>query len=302
MRHVAITGAGGFVCSEIAVAMAAAGWRVTALDRSFDAAARARLAGLDQVEADLLAAPGTICGLAPDAVIHGAALTVAPENAGMTRAAHLVANIEMQTRALAEARAAGTARFLFLSSTGVFDTGDGIGQDRLTENVRPTGQGPYAAAKRAGEEITLAAAEPGFSTLALRLGNIMGPAEAPRPSRPGLSLPHRMAAEASRGPIRSGCTGASREWAWLPDLAQGIAALVEALPSLQPEVIHAGMPPVLADAEMARLIAPTAVVDFARTGPMRPPMGSIRRSPLSDIAWTPVAEGLARLGLAGVRA
>ena len=298
--HVVVTGAGGFVCSALALALAGAGWRVTGVDRAFDAAARERLTGIALVEADLLETPGIIAGLAPTALVHGAALTVAPEKIGLTRAAHLAANVGLLTHAMTEARQAGADRMLFLSSTGVFDTTDGVGEDRLTEDVMPTGQGPYSAAKRAGEEITRAAAEPGFATLSVRLGHIFGPGEAVRPSRQHLSLPHRMAAEA--GAITCGSAGAQREWAWLPDLADGLAATLDALPQMDPGVIHAGNPPVMSDEDLAALIAPGRAQTFAATGPVRPPMGTVRPSPLRAVTWTPIATGLATLGLAGAPA
>ncbi|MGZ9810853.1 NAD-dependent epimerase/dehydratase family protein [Pseudoroseicyclus sp. H15] len=295
MRHVAITGAGGFVCAALSRAFAARGWQVSALDRAFDGAEP----GIEQVTCDLLEQEGAIASLRPDAVVHGAALTGAPETMGITAAAHLAANMSLTIRALEEARAGGARAFLFLSSTGVFARADGVGQSRLTEDVAPTGQGPYAAAKRAGEEITFAAAETGFATLSVRLGNIFGPRERTRASRPHRSLPHRMAAEAAAGVPISGIEGALRDWAWLPDLSDGLVRTVEHLPQMSAGTIHAGTPPAMADADMAALVAPGAERDFA-PGPLRPPMGSLRASPLSDIAWTPVAEGLRRLSLAGV--
>ncbi|SHI66550.1 NAD-dependent epimerase/dehydratase family protein [Wenxinia saemankumensis] len=297
MPHVAITGGGGFVCSALARAFAARGWQVSALDRAFDAPVE----GVRQVTCDLLDAAGALASLRPDAVVHGAALTVAPEKAGLTRAAHLVVNTDLATRALSEARSGGAGAFLFLSSTGVFDRLDGLGAGRLTEDVVPTGRGPYAAAKRAGEEIVAAAAEPGFATLSVRLGNVFGPGEGTRPSRPHRSLPHRMAAEAAAGRPLTGVEGALRDWAWLPDLAAGIVRTVEALPGIGPGTIHAGEPPAMRDEDLAALVAPGAPVDLA-PGPLRPPMGSARPSPMAQIAWTPVAEGLARLGLAAVTA
>ena len=296
-RHVVVTGAGGFVCAAFARSLAGRGWQVTAVDRHFDAPARRALAGLRLVEADLLTAPGLIASLAPGAVIHGAALTASPEALGISPAAHLERNTTLTLRALAEARQAGAGRLIFLSSTGVFDQQDGLDRARLTEDMTPTATGPYAATKLAGEILTMAAREPGFATLPLRLGNIFGPGEVARPSRPGLSLPPRLHAEAGQGVLRSGRDGAVREWAWLPDLAQGVAALLEALPEVEPGVLHAGTPPAIGDEALADLVAPGAPRDFATDGPMRPPMGSCRRSPLALLDWTSIPAGLAALGL-----
>ncbi|PJE27973.1 Nucleoside-diphosphate-sugar epimerase [Pseudooceanicola antarcticus] len=296
-RHVVVTGAGGFVCAAFAQALASRGWQVTALDRHFDAAARRKLTGVRLVEADLLASPGVIASLAPGAVIHGAALTASPEALGISPAAHLEMNTTLTLRALAEARQAGAGRLIFLSSTGVFDQRDGLDRARLTEDMTPTAKGPYAATKLAGEILTMAAQEPDFAALPLRLGNIFGPGEVARPSRPGLSLPQRLHAEAVQGMLRSGRAGALREWAWLPDLAQGVAALLEALPDVEPGVLHAGTPPAIGDEALAELIAPGVPRHFATDGPMRPPMGSCRRSPMALLDWTAIPAGLAALGL-----
>lgn len=295
---VAVTGAGGFVGGAIALALAAAGREVVAVDRAFDAPARAALSGLRCVEADLLEEAGAIEALRPAAVIHGAALT---GDAGLSPADHLAANTRLLLRALTGARSAGAGAFLFLGSTGVFAAGDAGGADRLTERAAPGGAGPYAAAKRAGEILVAAAAEPAFVTLTVRLGNVFGPGERPRPSRPGLGLPHRLRAEAAAGRLVSGDARAVRDWAWLPDLAGAVPAVLAAMRDLGPGVIHAGSPPVLADAELARLVAgPDAAAALPDSGaPQRPPMASVRRSPFSEVRWTPVAEGLAALGLCG---
>ena len=52
-KRATLTGAGGFVGGQIAAGLLAAGWRVAAVDLSFDAGARARLQGAELVEADL---------------------------------------------------------------------------------------------------------------------------------------------------------------------------------------------------------------------------------------------------------
>ncbi len=210
-------------------------------------------------------------------MIHGAALTSDPGALGMTRAAHLSANLGMTLAALEAARAAGAARFVFVSSMGVFEPDDGPAPGgRMTEAARPTARCPYAAAKRAGEAVVAAAAEPGFATCGLRLGNVLGPHEARRPSRAHLSLAGRMREEAAGGRITARTPGALREWAWLPDLAGGIAAFLGA-PWAAP-VLHAGAPPACTDAALAAMIAERAGARVAPAAPphapVRPPMGS----------------------------
>lgn len=294
---IVITGAGGFVCSAMARALADAGHAVVAIDRSFDAEARAALRGIETIEADLLSGGALLEGLAAGAIIHGAAITADPAEAGLTPARHLAANTGLLTAMLGWAQRAGADRFLFLSSTGIFTGADAQGAARLTEDLPATSHSPYAAAKRAGEILVRAAHTAEFATLSLRLGNIFGPGERARPSRPGLSLPHRLRAEAAKGPVRSGDARAEREWIWLPDLARNMPALLATMPDLDAGVLHPGTPPVLADREMARLVTGQDVALPEGVEAPRPPMASTRRSPFDAVAWTPVADGLRQLGL-----
>ena len=293
-----VTGAGGFVCSEVVLALARAGRDVIATDRAFDAATTSRLAGIRRIEAPFETAMGLLGELRPQAVVHGAALTSGPEALGMSRAAHVCANIGMTARALEAARGAGAARVLFLSSMGVFAPDDGPVRDgRTTEAALPSAGCPYAAAKRAGELIVAAAAEVGFEALSLRIGNVFGPHERARPSRQHLCLAARMRAEAAAGAITPPAPGAPREWAWLPDLADGIAALMAA-PWAAP-LLHAGTPPVCTDGALAGMIAArTGARVAAPPGPapaLRPPMGSAHAGPMAKIAWTPIESALNRL-------
>ncbi len=304
MTHgpVLVTGAGGFVCSEIAVALVAAGFPVVAVDQSFDAPTRARLTDVDLVEGELPDVLTRLADLAPASVIHGAAITAAPEQLGVTRAAHIRRNIEMHTAVLDHARAAGAERFLFLSSMGVFDAGDGPAPgDMFTEGTTPTARCAYCAAKRAGEWLTASAAEAGFATLSLRLGNIVGRHEAARPSRQVLCLVSRMLAAArADGTITVETPHARREWAWLPDLASGIARLIEDLPETGADVLHAGSPPVQSDLDLARAIADRLDGAILRTlpqphMPIRPPMASGLASVFDTIRWTPMDRVLDQL-------
>lgn len=286
-----VTGAGGFVCSEIALALHHAGWRVTAMDRDFDADARQRLSAMEQLAGALPDALSAAAGRRFDAVIHGAAVTASPTMLGLSRAQHLAANIDPLTAALTCARRAGAESFLFLSSMGVFAADDGPVTDGLvTEATHPTATCAYCVGKRTGEQITTAAQEPGFDTLSLRLGNTCGPVERTRTSRPHMSRIRRMVDAADKGgAIPVPAPDAVREWAWLPQLAQGVVTLLRDGFGAAP-VIHAGTPPAIPDLDLAHLVAarrPGAVVTPATpaTEIVRPPMGSIVPSPFTAIDW-----------------
>lgn len=303
---VIITGAGGFVCSGLALGCAEAGHEVIAIDRAFDGPPGH--AGIRQIRADLAAGLEGLDLPRPGAVIHGAALTAEPEALGISVAGHLRANLSLHLGCLDWARSAGADRFLFLSSMGVFAPSDGQGQAVLTEADAARGTGPYRTAKKTGEAITAAAAESGFATLSLRLGNVFGPGERPRPSRPWLSLVGRMIAQgrSDGGRISPGSGRNLREWMWLPDLAAGIADLLGQMPTLG-GVLHAGTPPVLSDYDLAQQVAtriPGATVDTDGPAgpPSRPPMASARATVLGDIDWTPIGDALDRLLATGGKA
>lgn len=297
-----VTGAGGFVCSEIALALARTGQDVVAVDQAFDAETAARLAGVRRVEGPLEEILPELANLSLSAVIHGAAITASPERLRMSKAAHIRRNMELLTGALDVAQRAGAARFLFLSSMGVFEPQDGpIQAGRFTEATQPSAVCTYAAAKSAGELLTAAAAEPGFATLSLRLGNIFGPHEAVRETRQHLCLVQRMLAETqATGVITVQTPEANREWSWLPDLADGIAGLMAHFPVSGPTVLHAGTPPAQTDMAIARAIADRVRGTLIRLAPppyapIRPPMGSDHPSVFQMINWTSMDHALDQL-------
>ncbi len=295
-----VTGAGGFVCSEIALALARAGRDVVAMDQHFDAATKTRLANIQRIEGDLIdilaSAPGSY-----SAVVHGAAVTASSERLGISRAAHLRRNMDLLTATLDHGRRAGAARFLFISSMGVFEPEDVPAPNgRFTEGTAPTAICTYCAAKHAGEVLTTSASEDEFATLSLRLGNIFGRHEAVRETRQHLCLVSRMIAEArGSGVITVQTPDAMREWSWLPDLAGAISGLVLGGPWSGPPVLHAGTPPVIGDLDLAHAIAdrvPGSTIRLA--GPphsaIRPPMAS-QHAVFGHVAWTEMSTALDRL-------
>lgn len=292
-----VTGAGGFVCSEIALALVRAGRAVVAMDQHFDTATTARLGHIQRIEGNLIESIASARG-PYSAVIHGAAITASPERLGISRAAHIRRNMDLLTAALDHARALGASRFLFISSMGVFEPNDAPAPNgRFTEATAPTAACPYCAAKQAGELLTTSASEAGFTTLSLRLGNIFGPHEAVRETRQNLCLVSRMIAEArTSGVITVQTPEALREWAWLPDLADAIADLVLRDAWSGPSVLHAGTPPVIGDLAVARAIAERIPGTTIRLAPpshpaIRPPMAS-QYDVFDTVQWTGMPEAL----------
>ncbi|UWQ95152.1 NAD(P)-dependent oxidoreductase [Rhodobacteraceae bacterium M385] len=287
-----VTGAGGFVCSEIVLALHRAGRKVIAVDQAFDAATRARLAGIEMVEGAL--SDATLAAITEPlfAVIHGAAITASPERLAISNAAHIRRNMDVLTATLDFARNTGAERFLFVSSMGVFNPDDAPITDGLfTEATKPTATCTYCAAKHAGELLVQSARDDSLATLSLRLGNITGPHEAVRETRQHLCLVARMVADAQAdGVITVHTPDALREWAWLPDLATAISGLVTDTPWDGPTVIHAGTPPTITDLDLARAVADRITGTTIRLASpphalIRPPMGSDATA-LRGVNWT----------------
>ena len=297
VRTVLVTGAGGFVGSQIALDLARAGFDVVATDQTFDTPTLARLANLHRIEAPLAKALPDIAGLHPHAVVHGAAITAGPVSLGISAAAHLRLNMDMLTLCLDWARSKGASNFVFLSSTGVFAPEDG--DHSLTEQSPTSARGPYSAAKKAGEIVTQGAAENGFATLSLRLGNLFGPHEAQRPTRPFVGLLARMVAGALSGVIPVESPGVVRDWTWLPDIGRAIAALLDDFPSGDTPILHCGNTQAISDLDLAKAIAahfPGARIAVADgSAQSKAPMGRAVTSVLTTFDWTPVPQALAEM-------
>ena len=288
-----ITGAGGFIGGHIAVGLAAAGWRVTAIDRAFDAVARARLRDADLVEADL--SEGVPDLPRADLLVHAAAVTTYDQGAGMSAAAHLAANTAPLLSALVHAAATGAGAFVFLSSTGVFGPGDGAPD--LTDDCIPTAPHPYAAAKRAGEQLVPAGLSGICPAHVVRLGHLFGPEEASRPTRSKVSLIRRWCDAAMRGEVLElPANDPRRDWTWAPDLAPALLRLVGAAPANRP--LHLVSGHVLSDVQLARLIVRACPGTGVSIGPeieTKPPAVPSRIPALDGFRWTSPEEGLAVL-------
>jgi UDP-glucose 4-epimerase len=294
-RDVLITGAGGFVGSALAEGFLALGWRVTAVDRTFDAATSARLSGSCQVTADL--AHGDSSDLpAATVVVHAAAVTTEAATLGWTPAAHIAANTRPLIAMLEHAARTRPDAFVFVSSSGVFAAGDGDGV--LTDADVPTGRSPYAAAKRAGELLTRAALEGIAAAHVIRLGYLYGPHETTRPSRSRTSAVARWLAAARAGqPLAVPSDDPPRDWTFTTDLAPAVARLVALRPADHP--VHLCSPFIVKDSAMAARIAvhvPGAVwVTEPAAAPAKLPMRPSDLSRLGYLRWTEPDAALAQL-------
>lgn len=294
--RVLISGAGGFVAGHIAAGLAAMGYRVCALDLTFDAAAKQRLAGCDLVAADL-AADGVALPPA-EIVIHGAALTTSPAALGLTSAQHVAANTRPLLTMLTHAGTIRPRAFVYLSSSGVFAATDGAPD--LTDTCTPTAQGPYSAAKRAGEALVPGALGDICQTFILRLGYLYGPGEAARASRMKVSLVQGWIDAARNGEtLQYDATDPRRDWTFAPDLGPAIDRLLSGPGRAQPIHLCASNPP--RDSEVVAQIRhhyPAATQRKVQGQGVKPPMLPSSVPSLEGFAWTPVADGIARLAQA----
>ncbi len=300
--RVLITGAAGFVGSALTAGFAALGWRVTAIDLSFDGAPAPRPGSVETVTVDLSeGVPEGVPGA--DLVVHAAAVTTEASDLGWSRAAHVAANLRPLLAVLDYAARRPPRALVFLSSTGVFASGDGV--DALTDTDLARGTSPYAAAKRAGETLVPATLDGVTAAHVVRLGYIYGPHEQVRPSRRRLSPVAQWLAAARAGrPLEVRADDPHRDWTFAPDLAPALGRLIAGAASRGP--VHLGSPFVLADSAMAALVArhvPGATsIAVPASGAMKPPMRPSDIAALRGFVWTAPDAGIARLAAAEVAA
>jgi UDP-glucose 4-epimerase len=291
--RVLITGAGGFVGSALAAGFASQGAGVTGLDLSFDAATRARLSGVTLIEADLTQGDLALRDLPQaDVMIHAAALTTNPAAMGLTIAEHVTANM---APLLAMLRHAGRTRpraFVFLSSSGVF--GETDGSPDLTDTDVATAEGPYSAAKKAGEVLVPGALTGVCETHVVRLGYLYGPHEVARNTRARVSMLQSWVDAASAGQaITVNAANPRRDWTFVPDLAPALARIVAGPGRVRP--VHLCSPVAVSDRDLAAALA--ARLPGLRTveGPasaIKAPMVPSAVAALVGFHWTGIDAGL----------
>lgn len=292
---VLITGAGGFVCSHLAKGLQEQGYAVFALDRHYDEDTRARLKKCELLTQDARA-PLDIGPL--DAIVHGAAITAAPETCGKNLCAYLHEGIESTLSLLEQAAYHTATRFIFLSSAAVFTSEQ---PSPLTEFSAPDATSPYAVAKRFGELIVQSLrSHTDFDAISLRLGNLYGPYEVPRTTRPRTSLVQRMLDEAlnhNRITVRQ--PDQVREWTYIQDLAPALHHLLtsECLPY---PVLHLCAPEAITELNLAESIAarlPNTQFHLCKETPqtIRPPLASALADSIGLPDWTPLERGFGLL-------
>ena len=224
MRRVIITGARGFVGSNIVATFLEAGWLVYAVDRTDTKLAFAGLSAgrLRTIASDCSDLPP----LNADILIHAAAITATPEARGETPEANLRANIDPLLSVTEYIGRQRISRSVFISSAAVF----GNTPPMPIDESRPTRpRNVYALAKSIMEdtvETMRATYEREF--VCVRLGAIYGPYEFARSTRPKLSLLARMMhAALNQGEIIVRQPQERRQWTYAPDIGRALIGLAD---------------------------------------------------------------------------
>ena len=176
-----VTGAAGFIGSNIVEQLLARGETVRALD-DFSTGRRANLAAfLDRLELfegslnDLSVVEQAVQGV--DFVLHQAALPSVPRSVVDPLSAH-EANATGTLRLLIAARDAGVKRIVFASSSAVYGNSPELPKH---EGMPTRPLSPYAVNKLAGEEYCkVFTGVYGLQTVALRYFNVFGPRQDPK--------------------------------------------------------------------------------------------------------------------------
>lgn len=168
---VLITGATGGLGQILARMAHHAGYAVTATGRNQAIGAQLQAEGIPFLTADLV--QGDLSPLVDgmDSIIHLAALSRPWGPLPAFEAANVVAT----NRLMHAAKAAGVRRFMYASTPSIY--AQPCDQWAITEHTRLPARfaNPYAETKWAAERLVLSAAEPDFTTVALRPRAIIGP-------------------------------------------------------------------------------------------------------------------------------
>jgi len=172
--------------------------------------------------------------------------------------------------------------------------GQADGSPNLTDADAATAQGPYSAAKKAGEVLVPGALAEVCATHVVRLGYLYGPHEGVRVTRARVSLMQSWIDAARAGQdIAVSATNARRDWTFAPDLAPALARIVAGPGRVRP--VHLCTPLAMADRDVASAIAarfPGASVTTGPAMPTKAPMVPTALSALDGFEWTGIAAGL----------
>ena len=246
-------------------------------------------------EVDVRDAPAVralVADCAPDATVHGAAITAIPPEAERAR---FLATVEVNvngTLTALEALRERRGRIVVVSSGSVYGPRPHLSPIAEDEPKNP--QGVYPLTKWAGDALARRFAEVhGLDLAVVRLASPFGPFERDTGSRPLLSPVGQWARAALRGEtVRvSGAPTLARDAIYAADVASGIAAVLLA-PTLGHDAYNVGwgrLTTAAAALEALRRLVPGFSFDFnvREPSPWGPPRGPLHCARLRSLGWTP---------------
>jgi nucleoside-diphosphate-sugar epimerase len=236
--RVLITGATGFVGAHLAKEFAGAGHTVVGVDLNPPSQALALYLGevtpaVRFVRADL-GESGSLEAIedSADAIVHAAVVTSTPEVEAREPQRVVAVNLLATLEALRYARRAGTRRFVYVSSSGVYGETDPSVPVAESAAVQLTRL--YTLTKYASEQVVASAnGRDQVTSASVRIAAPYGPMERPTGARTTMSVIHALVRAAMAGkPVRLSGADWARDWTHAADIAGGIRLLVEA-PSLR---------------------------------------------------------------------
>lgn len=223
MKRVLVTGANGFVCSNIVTALIEHGYFVYAVDLQWDNPVIQSWStnNVAFITSDCLSLP--VYKL--DALVHGAAMTAEADEIGLSHEDYFDAHLQPLLSLLRYADANVSGRSIFISSSGVYRKINSI----IDETTPSTPLGLYAVAKQTTESlIETLQFEHDRDVCCMRLGNIYGQNEYIRESRPRISFIRQMIESALKEKKITVYTNLpEREWTFASDIGQATVKLLE---------------------------------------------------------------------------
>lgn len=300
---VLVTGGAGFVGLNLVEALLKRGESVVSCDsQPLPASAVARWASLPgSLRSELLdvregtALTRLVRENRPDGIIHAAAVSPAEMDELVMAQACVSVNIAGTVNLLDAAVAGHVGRVVIVSSAAVYGAA-GFMQPELQETTPSQPASVYAASKFAAERIALRYCKAGLDVTAARLGSVFGPWEQAAPSR-GTPSPMWQIMQLARSgaPVRLPRPG-RRDWLYVRDAADALAAVLYHSGRL-PEVVNIAAGTQFSVADFCGQLVEEGL-DLAWTiDPVAPNVdfhGTADRAPLSIGLLTPIAAGFPR--------
>ena len=298
-----VTGGAGFIGSNLVDRLLADGHEVVVLD-NLSTGRRENLAGalprIDFREADLrdrVAVTDAVKGC--EVVFHQAALAAVARSVENPLEVTEV-NVGGTLNVLVAARAAGTRRVVFASSSSVY--GDTPTLPKV-ETMPTSPRSPYAASKAAGESYLAAFhATYGLEGVSLRYFNVYGPRQDPRSRYAAVVARFVDAARAGRPATVFGDGGQTRDFTWVGDVVDACVKAASA-PRAPEGAVNIGGGERISVLDLVAAVGRVTgtnlppVHEPARVGDVRDSLADVRRA-AERLGWRPMTSldaGLARL-------